>query len=304
MTYQPIYDNITSTVGCANSADSLACLRKSDYQALYEAFAPFVLTPVLDGKFLSRLPSESFDKGLVADVAVLTGSNTDEGTATFFGPRGTLHNDSDVEQFLSKLGRGLTGNTVKTLKKLYPDDPFQECPFHTGAERFANWGAQYKRGATIVGDMAIQAGRRFTAKYFTNRARRTRKPVYSYRFDQSPWNNSLDLIATEPPVYATHYAEICFVFNLDPHDSRNNSNWIGPYPEYHVLAAAMSKSWISFVHSLNPNVDGNGELPHWPDYSSGHQNLVLRTRGSFVEKDNWRSDQLDYWGHIWGQLGT
>lgn len=302
--YQPIYDNITQTVGCSDSVDTLACLREAPYEVLYDAFSPFVLTPVLDGDFLSRLPSESFARGLVADVAILAGSNTDEGTATFFGPRGVLNNDSDVNSFLSNAGKGLSGTTVHSLMQLYPDDPTIGCPFHTGPERFAQWGAQYKRGAAIVGDMSIHAGRRFTTRYYAELPKHRRKPVYSYRFDQIPWNKSLPLIATEAPVYATHYAEICFVFNLDPHLSQNNTNWIGPYPEYYELAKGISQAWISFVHDLDPNYAETNLLPRWPDYSCGAKNMVLRVRGSYVEADEWRSDQLGFWPKVWNELGT
>lgn len=306
-TYQPIYENVTEAVGCSNATDTLTCLREVPFDALNDAFAPFVLTPILDGKFLSRLPSESFSKGLVADVAILAGSTTDEGTASFFGPRGTLHNDSDVSTFLASLGNGLSDHTVDKLMDLYPDDPAQGSPFGTGAVRFEEHGYQYKRGAAIMGDLVIHAGRRTTTKYFASRPRRHRKPVYSYRFDERPWDGVLELIATEVPVFATHYSDICFFFNIDPEVSRNHTNWIGPYPDYHQLAELMSGTWVSFVHGLNPNhkpASSTKPLPQWPEYSCGQKNIVFTTRGSYVEKDNWRVSQLDFWDTIWSDLKT
>lgn len=178
------------------------------YAELFSAFAPFVMTPVLDGQFLSRLPSKSFSAGLVADVAILAGSNTDEGTATFFGPRGTLETDVDVHSLLSGMGTGLDNKTVSEAMALYPDDPSLGCPFGTGSERFAQLGYMYKRGAAIVGDEVIHAGRRLTIEFYSSRSSSYRKPVYSYRFDQSPWNGVEVLVATEAPVYATHYSEV------------------------------------------------------------------------------------------------
>lgn len=213
-TYQPIYDNVTETVGCSKAKDSLACLRTLSYDDLFKAFEPFVMTPILDGQFLSRLPSESFAKGLVADVAILAGSNTDEGTATFFGPRDTLNTDDDIHAMLAGMGNGLDNKTVAALMKLYPDDPAQGCPFNTGNERFADQGYQYKRGAAISGDEVIHAGRRFTTEYYAGLPRKVRKPVYSYRFDQAPWNGVEILVATEAPVFATHYSEVCFIQSI------------------------------------------------------------------------------------------
>ncbi|KAI4603899.1 hypothetical protein KJ359_000019 [Pestalotiopsis sp. 9143b] len=301
-TYQPIYDNVTKSVGCDETDDSLNCLRHTSYSELFEALKPFVLTPVLDGDFLRRRPSESYTKDLVANVAILAGSNTDEGTATFFGPRGLLYNDADVGSFLSAMGAGLDNVTVARLMELYPDDPVQGCPFGTGNETFKQWGDQYKRGAALVGDSAIIAGRRFTTRYHATLPWQKRKAVYSYRFDQSPWNGIEELVATEAPVYATHFAEVCFAFNMVPSASQNNTNWIGPYPEYYQLSNRMSRAWISFVHDLNPNYSGS-EV-QWPDYHDGQRNLVFNTDGDYVEDDDWRAEQLEYLGSIWGQLQT
>ncbi len=93
---------------------------------------------------------------------------------------------------------------MEKILELYPDDPAQGCPFNTGNITFADQGLQYKRGAAIRGDWAIQAGRRQTAEAYAKAG----NVVYTYRFDQSPWNGIVELIATVPPVYSTHYAEV------------------------------------------------------------------------------------------------
>ena len=203
---------MTETVGCANTSDSLECLRTVPYETLFDAFKTFVMTPILDGQFLSRLPSESFAKGLVADVAILAGSNTDEGNATFFGPRDTLNTDADVHAMIASMGTGLDNATVAKIMDLYPDDPAQGCPFNTGEERFASQGYMYKRGAAIVGDEVIHAGRRQTAQYYSSLPPHKKNPVYTYRFDQSPWNGVEILVATVAPVYSTHYSEVTLQF--------------------------------------------------------------------------------------------
>ncbi|KAH8668560.1 Alpha/Beta hydrolase protein [Xylariales sp. PMI_506] len=302
-TYQPIYDNVTETVGCSNTNDSLACLRSVPYDELFTAFEPFVMTPMLDGTFLSRLPSQSFAEDLVAPVAILAGSNTDEGTATFFGRRNTLETDADVHTLISGLGNGLDNDTVAELMELYPDDPALGCPFNTGLERFESQGYQYKRGAAIIGDQMIAAGRRFTTQYYAAK-KRNRQPVYSYRFDQSAWNGVEELVATVEPVYSTHYVEISFVFNIDPSTSVNNTNWIGPYPEYYELSKLVSRSWISFVHDLDPNHHGVRGVPHWPEYSVNATNFVFSVDSSLVEPDDWRTPQLEYIGTVWADLKT
>ena len=94
------------------------------------------------------------------------------------------------------------------------------------------------------------------------------------------------------------------MFNIDPGASTNNTNWIGPHPEYYDLSKLMSRAWISFVHDLNPNNHGIADIPYWPDYSVFPGNFVFRINDSVVEVDDWRLEQLEYWGQIWGQLST
>ena len=291
-------------MGCTTQVDSLDCLRKVPYGRLFAALAPFQLTPIVDGEFLQQLPSKSFKEGKVANVAILAGSNTDEGTATFLGPRNMLHNDTDTYNFLATMRKGLDDRTVQQIMELYPDDPAQGCPFNTGSERFAENGLQYKRGAAIAGDLSIHAGRRATVEFFASLPARKRKPVYSYRFDQTPWNNQEPLIAVAAPVFATHYAEICFVFNIAPDASKSNTNWIGPYPAYYEMSNLMSRMFISFIHDLNPNNHGIRKVPQWRDYRYGETNFVFNNLGCYVERDNWRERQLAFWSQIWDKVLT
>lgn len=203
-----MYDNITTTVGCNNSTDSLACLRTVPYETLHQACIGFRQTPIMDGEFISQLPSQSIQKGEIADVSIIMGSNTDEGTAVFLGPRASpLNTDQDVHKYIQALGGGLDNKTVETAMNLYPDNPTWGCPFGTGPERFADQGFQYKRGAAIAGDYFIHSGRRF---YANSHSTRSQKPIYTYRFDQAPWNMREPSIMIIPPVYVTHYSEVPF----------------------------------------------------------------------------------------------
>lgn len=188
------------------SKDSLACLRTVPFESLYKACTGFRQTPIMDGEFISQLPSQSIQRGEIADVAIIMGSNTDEGTAIFLGPRASpLNTDEDVFNYVRALGAGLDNATVQTVMKLYPDDPIWGCPFGTGPERFADQGFQYKRGAAIAGDYFIHSGRRF---YANSHSIRSKNPIYTYRFDQAPWDMREPAIMIIPPVYATHFSEV------------------------------------------------------------------------------------------------
>ncbi|KAL6887034.1 alpha/beta-hydrolase [Trichoderma evansii] len=298
VTYQGWYDNITTTVGCNTIADSLACLRTVPYEKLFSAINGFQFKPYVDGNFISQPPSVSIAKGQIADVALIMGSNTDEGTAEFFTPRGTLNNDSDISSLIAHFGGGLNDSVVANILRLYPDDPIQGCPFGTGPERFADQGFQYKRGAAISGDLDIHAGRR---AYAINHSQRSKHPIYTYRFDQAPWDMQEVDVTTTAPVYVTHFTEIVHVFD----NPDKNVNWIGPYPIISELATFVSRSWVSFVYDQNPNNHGLQGKPVWPEYNTAKpQNIVFRGGASWVENDDWRKEQLAYWSTLWSEIMT
>ncbi|KAJ7593993.1 Alpha/Beta hydrolase protein [Mycena floridula] len=294
-TVQVNYDTAVASTGCEKSTATLDCLRNARFEDLFAAFSVFAVTPVVDGDFIRRLPSESFSSGKIANVAVLVGANSDEGTA---GPRGTLQTEDDVRALIAGIGRGLDDATVEKLLTLYPDDPTIGCPYGTGEERFESQGHMYKRGASILGDLLIIAGRRAVTQYFAGLANDPRKNVWSYQFDQSTWNNQVVFFATVQPVYATHFAEICYVFN---NPSLSNTNWIGPFANHSALASSMSRYWASFVHDLDPNYDS---AVTWPEYGETAENIVFQVDNIFAEKDDWRKEAMEAWTTIWKQVGS
>ena len=101
-----------------------------------------------------------------------------------------------------------------------------------------------------------------------------------------------------------NHLQLIFVFN---NPSPTLSNWIGPIPSYHDLSTLMSRSWISFVHDLDPNNHKIAAVPYWPANNFGNpQNMMFRTAdnegGSFIEKDDFREEQLRWWDGHWGVL--
>ena len=298
--FQGFYDNITATVGCNTAADSLACLRTVPFDTLYNASVGFIFKPVLDGRFLSQRPSQSLALGQIARVPVLIGSNTDEGTATFITPRNILNTDADIANFVQTLGMhlDLDNSTISKVMQLYPNDPTVGCPFDSGPITFPSQGLQLKRGAAIAGDFFIQAGRRF---YATWHAENTHMPIYTYRFNQRPWNNMEVDVATVEPVESTHFTEIVYVWD----NPDMNVNWIGPYSTYHQLQKFVSRSWISFVHDADPNHHGLENQPLWPLYDPRQpRNMVFQVGASYIEPDIYREKQLAFWTTILPELLT
>lgn len=83
--YEPLYRNVTTAVGCANSSNTLECLRKVPYAALNAAFNTTALNtawnPIIDGDFVQKQTSIQLTDGNFVKVPIISGANTDEGTA-------------------------------------------------------------------------------------------------------------------------------------------------------------------------------------------------------------------------------
>jgi para-nitrobenzyl esterase len=136
-----------------------------------------------------------------------------------------------VEEFIKKQQGEHADEYIKAVKKAYPDDTRPsdlmdiDTRFRPGAVYQAN-----KKSAIVDG-----------------------APVYMFLFSwQSP--------VLDGKYKALHCMEIGFAFdNID-----RSENMTGATEEAHILAKKVSKAWINFAHSGNPNHAG---LPQWNTYS-------------------------------------
>lgn len=83
------YQTLLADVGCVNVADNLECLRSTDFNTLNNAINTTAMIewfPYLDGDFAARYGSVQLAEGDFVHVPIISGANSDEGTA--FGPYG------------------------------------------------------------------------------------------------------------------------------------------------------------------------------------------------------------------------
>ncbi|KAI1828296.1 alpha/beta-hydrolase [Xylaria intraflava] len=283
--YSSTVENLTRTVGCWDAADQLSCLRSVDSATLYAAHPTTVWNPLLDGDFLTAYPSQLMPQGKYVKVPLLTGTNTDEGVS--FAISGTLDTVEEIfDAIFEWRGYALTPPTVRTLLDLYPDDPCNEPPYAiTNCSRNLARGAQWRRAAALGGDLVMMAGRRRMTELYSTALAGTDAHVYSYRFDQRPWNG-------DPWDGVEHFDNVAFSF-------QNISGLLGPSPAYdsHAkLSRAIGEAYTAFVNHLDPNAAG-GLLPFWPAYDvAAPKNMVLNATVSWVEDDVWRKEGIAYIG--------
>lgn len=76
----------------------------------------------------------------------------------------------------------------------------------------------------------------------------------------------------------------------------SNPDTLGPRASDASLAQHMTRSWISFVHDLDPNHTKLSNAPSWPKYKTKKpRNMVFKASKSFVEEDTYRSEGIKLW---------
>ncbi|KAK7749291.1 hypothetical protein SLS62_008260 [Diatrype stigma] len=296
--YNTAFENLTRAVGCWDGVavpDGVACLRGVDSATLFNAQPSVVWNPLVDGEFLTAYPSQLMQSGRYARVPLLLGDNTDEGFAVSVTGMPVVDTEEDLfAAMLEWRSYALTPPTVRRLLAMYPDDPCRAPPYAiTNCTRHPTRGLQWRRAAAIGGDLVMASGRRRMAELYASEG----LPVYSYRFDQRPWNG---------PEWdgVKHFVNVAFSF-------QNISGLLGPSPEYdsHArLSRAIGQAYVNFVYDLNPNGiengtgigtgDGEGEgrlLPEWPAYDmQAPKSMVLNATEVWVEDDTWRRDAIEF----------
>lgn len=282
--------NASSQLGCADAASQLDCLRALPFDTLNTWLNASGLSldwkPVIDGDFLQGKTSQQLASGAFVHVPIISGANSDEGTAFGLTPMNssaafaaTLTSVPDpvvltpaqATQVLAAYPANITHGAVPTnLPLSYVPDP--------------ELGAYSRSSDAYYGDVTFIAARRKTCQTWAVAG----LSAFCYRFNTIP--NGLP-----PQVGATHFQEVAFVFNNQAglgygYPGVSENPFEGEPQSYFDLAEMMSGAWVSFVHDLSP-----GEW--WPRYEAdGGQNWVFDanvTGLGYAEADDWRKEGID-----------
>ncbi|KAG8710874.1 hypothetical protein FRC09_020891 [Ceratobasidium sp. 395] len=214
---------LANTTGCnAKASDAFECVGKAPGDVLKQVNndllkvdpyyqvpvqAPTVYTPTRapGDDFFTDIPSKLFLAGKFAKVPFINGAQLDEGTLFVNG--GSLNTEQDIFNWATAhftgLNTGITNETaVRELLKYYPADPAAGSPYGTGNNTFGQ-GDEYKRYASIIGDLLFQAPRRNHLKIATSFGVRT----WSYIMAERPVN-------FVPALGIQHLGDVPFVLQL------------------------------------------------------------------------------------------
>ncbi|KAF8272602.1 Alpha/Beta hydrolase protein [Lactarius quietus] len=267
---QPYYDFLVENTGCSGSLDTLACLRAAPYFKLkaameitpslfsYQSLA-LAWRPRVDGVFLVDDPQKLVQQGKVANIPFVTGDCDDEGTLFSFSQL-NVTTEAELRAYLSTyFFPNVTPAQMEKLLVLYPQDVTQGSPYDTGTQNTLT--PEFKRMASILGDLVFQAPRRFFLGAVSDK--------------QNTWSYLSKRSKSLPFLGSAHGTDFPNIYGG------------GDLTEY----------LIQFTTNMDPN---GGLSPQWPQYSApspqlmtffdGPNNLPERN----ITRDTFRSVAIEF----------
>lgn len=116
-TYEACFYNVTNHIGCDTSQGAkhtLSCLRKASIGTIVSAVnnrGSCKFLPVIDGKFLTDLPSRLITAGKMQKVSFVGGHTTDDGSV-FVGDPKKIETDEDFVNCILKRYMGLVSTSM------------------------------------------------------------------------------------------------------------------------------------------------------------------------------------------------
>lgn len=290
--YADMYNELLGRTSCSNASSQLECLRQLSAEELNTAINTTStiinvtnFMPIVDGDFIRKRTSLQLEAGEFVHVPIISGANSDEGTAFSPSPVSTTE---DLYKFMTNGRQAIPVELASRLLEAYPDDPSVNVVASLGDARPGPpFGAQFRRSASYFGDQVFIANRRLTCETWAAAG----LSAYCYRFNAIP--------AGLPVVIAvTHFQEVAFVF-LNLEGVGYTPAAVPPFTDkserYRDLSRFINSNWVSFVHDLDPNLwretyDWNGTEELWPKYDiSNPLNFVFDANvSSYAEPDTYR----------------
>ncbi|GIC92886.1 uncharacterized protein Aud_009361 [Aspergillus udagawae] len=289
---QELYDSLVASTRCAEAEDSLDCLRYIPYDEINIAFekSPYGIGrmaeafggPSIDGNFLANYGSLSLKDSRMVKVPVISGVVSHEGSNQI--PE-SVRDWTDLRDFL--IDHVLFPTTVVDhLMGLYPpivprgddklDPPIEGISISSHAE--------FERIEQLMGDLANNAGARLMCESYAAFA-----TCYAFRFDamvSSVYDERLGV---------RHGAEIGPVFQNFDGIGWDVNPFTGKGEGLRQMSHLIGIMWAGFITAMDPNIGLNQHDPVWPKYSEATRlTMVFNENGSWVEKDERRSEALEY----------
>jgi len=267
----------------------LSCLRAAPLARLWRAASAATAPPpgggfldqrtfasVVDGVEVPARPFELVASGALARVALLGGTNTDEGSGFVLPAVKRPLSAAAYTDYISKLTLRLEvpRANLSDVLAVYPPRPAAD---------------NAKLAAALATDFLFRCGTRHLARAMSSRGNR----AYLYRFDQRARDDT-----SEPVDWGvTHGSEVPFVFERGSWIDSGNTSFT---PAERLLSVAIGGMWAAFASRAQP-------LPPaaWPAYRNGSEaQLVLSIREDATAPPPFRVEvpprarECDFWERL------
>lgn len=203
--------------------------------ALRRVFGVSGWGPTMDGRVLPQHPFDPGAPSISASVPLITGTNLNEFVNGLDHPDANAMSEEEVERLVRESFGAHTQEIIDAYRSEYPSaNPFN-----------------------LYATIAASSVRHASFEQARRKAALGAAPVFTYIYS---WRTpTLD---NRPGPF--HAAELAFVFdNAEICDHYSTLS-----PEAFALSKQISKAWVSFARTGDPNHAG---LPHWPSYTAVNQ---------------------------------
>jgi para-nitrobenzyl esterase len=220
------------------------------------------LAPVVDGRTLPRDPFDPTAPELSANVPLIIGSVETEVT---FMPRQQLDpiDDADLHARVKQAARCDDAQAAKLVEV-----------YRKGRPGISNIDLYL----VLASDTSFRAGVRTEADRKAAQAAQGNAPVYMYYFT---WRSPV----RDGKLKAFHTLEIPFVFeNVD-----GGKPMTGTGQDRYALSDKMSRAWVAFARTGNPNHKG---LPNWPAFNTDQRATMVFNNECKIVNDPGKEERL------------
>ncbi|CAK7267655.1 hypothetical protein SEPCBS119000_002664 [Sporothrix epigloea] len=289
---QAVYDHVVAKAGCADSSDTLACLRSADYSTFLDAVnsVPGILSyssvalsylPRPDGTVLTDSPDALISANKYAAVPMIIGDQEDEGTLFALFQSNITNTDQIVEYLSTYFFHSATTDQLKALVDTYPDDLSSGSPFNTSL--LNDIYPEFKRLAAILGDLVFT----LTRRVFLTTTNQVNPSVPSWSY--------LASYDYGTPILGTYHAsDLLQVF-------------YGILPN--VASQDIHSYYLNFLYNLDPNSAAGGTSDtdsqvslNWPQWGVDNQLVQFYALSTNLLADTFRASSFSWIAENVGSL--
>ncbi|PNH44535.1 hypothetical protein VD0004_g3200 [Verticillium dahliae] len=240
------YDCLAREKGCADSADSLSCLRALNQSAVRSSNCWF--SPSIDDDLFSDSLVNLYRAGKYTKLPTIWGTCANEGTRT--APQSTNSTEQALA-FIKRQDPSLSDNSLAIIDDLFID---------------------WRQAANAIGHMGNHCIVRNVQNYLA-------------RDEATTWNYKYAVLdpKDEADGFGAYHVVNTYAF-WGP--SRTDGGPPASYATSNApIVSQFRKYWISFVRNLDPNSDREEGAAEWAPFTvEGRERLFVQTNNTHMEK--------------------